>query len=58
MTGINPGDVVANSGFDKLQDNAKVAVDNSSNQQGNISGNGNGNGSPGESGKKNRSNSP
>ncbi len=26
MEGINPGDVVANSGFDKLQDNAKVAV--------------------------------
>ena len=26
VEGINPGDVVANSGFDKLQDNAKVAV--------------------------------
>jgi membrane fusion protein, multidrug efflux system len=28
VEGINPGDVVANSGFDKLQDNAKVAIDN------------------------------
>ena len=26
VTGINPGDVVANSSFDKLQDNAKVTV--------------------------------
>jgi membrane fusion protein, multidrug efflux system len=26
VDGINPGDVVANSSFDKLQDNAKVAV--------------------------------
>ena len=26
VTGINPGDVVANSGFDKLQDNVAVAV--------------------------------
>jgi multidrug efflux system membrane fusion protein len=26
VQGINPGDVVANSGFDKLQDNARVAV--------------------------------
>jgi membrane fusion protein, multidrug efflux system len=26
VEGINPGDVVANSGFDKLQDNTKVAV--------------------------------
>jgi multidrug efflux system membrane fusion protein len=26
VTGINPGDVVANSSFDKLQDNAKVIV--------------------------------
>jgi membrane fusion protein, multidrug efflux system len=26
VTGINPGDVLANSSFDKLQDNAKVAV--------------------------------
>lgn len=28
VDGISPGDVVANSGFDKLQDNAKVRVDN------------------------------
>jgi len=26
--GLNPGDVVANSSFDKLQDNAKVVVSN------------------------------
>lgn len=26
VTGINPGDVVANSSFEKLQDNAKIAV--------------------------------
>jgi multidrug efflux system membrane fusion protein len=26
VDGINPGDVVANSSFDKLQDNAKVQV--------------------------------
>jgi multidrug efflux system membrane fusion protein len=26
VTGINPGDILANSSFDKLQDNAKVAV--------------------------------
>jgi multidrug efflux system membrane fusion protein len=28
--GLNPGDVVANSSFDKLQDNAKVAISNTS----------------------------
>jgi membrane fusion protein, multidrug efflux system len=28
VNGINPGDVVANSSFDKLQDNAKVVVSN------------------------------
>ncbi|NYF91614.1 efflux RND transporter periplasmic adaptor subunit [Tunturiibacter empetritectus] len=28
VTGINPGDVVANSSFDKLQDNSKVSVSN------------------------------
>jgi membrane fusion protein, multidrug efflux system len=28
VSGINPGDVVANSSFDKLQDNVKVAVSN------------------------------
>ena len=33
VDGINPGDVVANSGFDKLQDNAKVAIDNGNSQQ-------------------------
>ena len=26
VTGINPGDVVANSSFDKLQDNSKIIV--------------------------------
>lgn len=34
VDGINPGDVVANSGFDKLQDNSKVAIDNGNGQQG------------------------
>ncbi|MGB7285010.1 MAG: efflux RND transporter periplasmic adaptor subunit [Candidatus Acidiferrum sp.] len=29
VTGINPGDVLANSSFDRLQDNAKVVVANS-----------------------------
>jgi multidrug efflux system membrane fusion protein len=28
VEGINPGDVVANSSFDKLQDNATVVVSN------------------------------
>ena len=28
VEGINPGDVVADSSFDKLQDNAKVVVSN------------------------------
>jgi multidrug efflux system membrane fusion protein len=28
VDGINPGDVVANSSFDKLQDNAKVVISN------------------------------
>jgi multidrug efflux system membrane fusion protein len=26
VEGINPGDVVANSSFDKLQDNSKVTI--------------------------------
>jgi multidrug efflux system membrane fusion protein len=26
VTGINPGDILANSSFDKLQDNAKVVI--------------------------------
>jgi len=26
VTGINPGDVLANSSFDKLQDNSKLVV--------------------------------
>ncbi len=26
VTGINPGDVVANSSFDKLQDKSKIVV--------------------------------
>ncbi len=28
VDGINPGDVVANSGFDKLQDNSKIVISN------------------------------
>jgi multidrug efflux system membrane fusion protein len=32
VTGINPGDVLANSSFDKLQDNAKVVVASSGKQ--------------------------
>ena len=28
VEGINPGDVVANSSFDKLQDNAAVVISN------------------------------
>ena len=28
VTGIDPGDVVANSSFDKLQDNAAVVISN------------------------------
>jgi multidrug efflux system membrane fusion protein len=28
IDGINPGDVVANSSFDKVQDNSTVAVSN------------------------------
>ncbi len=28
VDGINPGDVVANSSFDKLQDNAAVVISN------------------------------
>jgi multidrug efflux system membrane fusion protein len=32
VTGINPGDVLANSSFDKLQDNAKVVVAGSGKQ--------------------------
>ena len=30
VEGINPGDVVANSSFDKLQDNSKVTIASSS----------------------------
>jgi membrane fusion protein, multidrug efflux system len=51
VDGISPRDVVANSGFDKLQDNAKVAVDNGA--QNNTNSNSNKQGS----GKK-ASNSP
>jgi multidrug efflux system membrane fusion protein len=29
VEGINPGDVVANSSFDKLQDNSKVTITSS-----------------------------
>ena len=46
VEGINPGDVVANSSFDKLQDNDKVNV----NQGGNGGGNGGGGNRPGGSG--------
>jgi multidrug efflux system membrane fusion protein len=38
VDGINPGDVVATSGFDKLQDNSKVVVSNKP-ASGNTSGN-------------------
>jgi multidrug efflux system membrane fusion protein len=51
VDGINPRDVVANSGFDKLQDNAKVAVDNGAQNNTNTNSNKQG------SGKK-ASNSP
>jgi multidrug efflux system membrane fusion protein len=38
VDGINPGDVVANSSFDKLQDNLAVVVSNqASNQASNAS---------------------
>jgi multidrug efflux system membrane fusion protein len=33
VEGINPGDVVANSSFDKLQDNSKVVVSNQASNQ-------------------------
>jgi membrane fusion protein, multidrug efflux system len=61
VDGINPGDVVANSGFDKLQDNAKVAVDNVALQGQSGSSatqNSSGNQSTKKGGKKNGSNSP
>ena len=41
VEGINPGDVVANSSFDKLQDNATVVISNtpaSANTNANASG--------------------
>jgi membrane fusion protein, multidrug efflux system len=55
VQGINPGDVVANSGFDKLQDNARVAIDNGNSpgqnsSPGTASGSGSASGS--KSGKK------
>jgi multidrug efflux system membrane fusion protein len=59
VEGINPGDVVANSGFDKLQDNAKVAIDNGNSQgQGGSTGSAtqSGNTSGKKSGKKSGSN--
>jgi membrane fusion protein, multidrug efflux system len=57
VDGINPGDVVANSGFDKLQDNAKVAIDNG-NSPGQNGSSGNQNNSGKKSGKKSGSNTP
>jgi multidrug efflux system membrane fusion protein len=38
VDGINPGDVVATSSFDKLQENTAVAISNNSNKQGSGSG--------------------
>jgi membrane fusion protein, multidrug efflux system len=57
VDGINPGDVVANSGFDKLQDNAKVAIDNG-NSPGQEGSSGNQNDSGKKGGKKSGSNTP
>jgi multidrug efflux system membrane fusion protein len=52
VTGLNPGEVLANSSFDKLQDNAKVAI---AGQGGSNVGSGNGaGGSGGNSGGGNR----
>jgi multidrug efflux system membrane fusion protein len=47
VDGINPGDVVANSSFDKLQDNVKVVVSNTpaANPSGNNTSGSNANGS-------------
>jgi multidrug efflux system membrane fusion protein len=47
VDGINPGDIVANSSFDKLQDNVKVVVSNTpaANPSGNNTSGGNANGS-------------
>jgi multidrug efflux system membrane fusion protein len=61
VDGINPGDIVANSGFDKLQDNARVSVDNGNGQQGaqnNQSGSGNANDGGKKGKKKSGSQSP
>lgn len=49
VTGLNPGEVLANSSFDKLQDNAKIAI---AGQGGSNAGGGNG--SSGNSGGGNR----
>jgi multidrug efflux system membrane fusion protein len=38
VTGINPGDVVADSSFDKLQDKAKVVIATQPTPRGNRSG--------------------
>jgi multidrug efflux system membrane fusion protein len=51
VDGINPGDIVANSGFDKLQDNSRVSVDNGNGQQGGQSNQGS-SGNANQEGKK------
>ena len=53
VDGVNPGEIVANSGFDKLQDNARVSVDNGNGQQGGQNNQG-GSGNSTDSGKKGR----
>lgn len=60
VDGINPGDVVANSGFDKLQDNARVAIDNGNGQPSGQNSQGSGNSHEGghKGGKKSGSTSP
>ncbi len=58
VEGINPGDVVANSGFDKLQDSAKVAIDNGNNQQGSESTGASANQTGKKAGKKSGSPAP
>jgi membrane fusion protein, multidrug efflux system len=54
VTGINPGDVVANSSFDKLQDKAKVVVANQPGPAGARSGSA----GPGSAGARSRSSAP
>ena len=46
VEGINPGDIVANSSFDKLQDNSKVVISNSAAPNATRGGNANGSTAP------------